>query len=122
MKLREITLVEGLVDITTLMTIGEVVRNGITNNAQTLIVAKSILAIQKSQAAETNNFNSYFNEFSPSKDLLDSVKALSIQDDKKLAIFLLNILSQKSVQLMSLPSLNSVTDFLYCAAQAEAND
>jgi hypothetical protein len=122
MKLREITLVEGLVDITTLMTIGEVVRSGITNNAQTLIIAKSILAIQKAQVAETNNFNSYFNEFSPSKDLLDSVKALSVQDNKKLAIFLLDILSNKSVQLMSLPSLNSVTDFLYCAAQAEAND
>lgn len=122
MKLHELKLNEGLVDAAILITIRQVLGSGITNGVQITTLAKALMAIEKGYTFSASNFNAYFNEFFPAKDLLDSLKALSKENAQQLAAFVLNILEAKNVQLASYGSFRSIGEIIAYATKAEAND
>lgn len=123
MKLRELKLSEGLVDATILSIITSIVNSGITNMAQTVAIAKCLMMIKDGQLAIALNFYGYYDVFFPDKALIDSLKALSKEETQQLATFVLSILEMKDVQLASLvQQTSSVSDFLYYATAASANE
>ena len=123
MKLHELKLDEGLVDADIFNTIRGILDTGITNGAQTVALAKCVMAIRDGKIGISDNFNGYYNLFFPNKEMIDSIKALSKENVQQLANFVLRILEAKDTQLASLvnPTAN-IHDFLFYATAAEAND
>jgi hypothetical protein len=122
MKLQELRINEGLVDISILMTIRSVAMKGTSSNADVLTMSKALMAIEKGYTFNAVNFNAYFNEFSPPKVVIDAVKGLSTDNAKQLALFLLQTLEAKNTQLASLGSFKSIGEIIAYATRAEAND
>lgn len=122
MKLHEIKVSEGLVDGAVLKTVSDMVQTGITNGAQTVILAKCILAIRDGYIGIANNFDAYLNSLSPDKELIDEIKALSKEDAYEVANVVFQILSTKNTQLAFFNGLNTIEDYLLYATQASANE
>lgn len=122
MKLQELKLNEGLVDISILMTLRAVAARGVSNSADVTTMSKALMAIEKGYTFNAVNFNAYFNEFSPPKIVIDAVKGLSSDAAKQLALFLLQTLEAKNTQLASLGSFKSIGEIIAYATRAEAND
>lgn len=122
MKLHEIKVSEGLVDGAVLKTVSDIVQTGITNGAQTVTLAKCILAIRGGRIGIANNFDSYLNSLSPNKELIDEIKALSKEDAHEVANVVFQILSTKNTQVASFNGLNTIEDYLLYATQASANE
>lgn len=122
MKLHEIKVSEGLIDGAVLKTVSDIVQAGITNGAQTVTLAKCILAIRDGRIGIANNFDSYFNSLFPNKELIDEIKALSKEDAHKVAVIVFQILSTKNTQVASFNGLNTIEDYLLYVTQASANE
>jgi len=122
MKLREIKLVEGQVDITTLMVIDAIAKNGITDGAQTLTLARAVMALEQGDIMCIRNFNAYYDQFFPKKDLIDSLKALSKGEAQKLGAYVLSMLKAKDTQLALVLPFDNYAQVLYNASQSEASD
>jgi hypothetical protein len=123
MKLSEIKLDEGLVDAAILMTIASIVENGISNGAQTVALARCFMAIQDGYIGMANNFAAYYNTFFPTKDMLDSIKALSKGEAQKFATMVYQVLHAKDEQVASyMQSMSAITDMMYYATAASANE
>jgi type VI protein secretion system component VasF len=123
MKLHEIKLGEGLVDTSVFNVVRQVCTDGITNGAQTVALAKCILAIQAGKVGIADNFNEYYNTFFPTKELINEVKTLSKENAQQLATFILRVLELKDTQLASLATQTAdIQSLLYYACAAEAND
>lgn len=122
MKLQELKINEGLVDVTILMTIRGIAANGISGSVDTTTLAKSLMAIFKGYTFSTSNFNAYFNEFFPAKVVTDELKSLSKESAQQLAMFVLSSLEMKNVQLASYGSFKSIGEIIAYATRAEAND
>lgn len=122
MKLQELKINEGLVDVTILMTLRSIAANGISGSVDTTTLAKSLMAIFKGYTFSTSNFNAYFNEFFPVKAVTDELKSLSKESAQQLAMFVLSSLEMKNVQLASYGSFKSIGEIIAYATRAEAND
>jgi len=122
MKLQELKLNEGLVDISILMTLRSVAMQGVSSNSDVFTMSKALMAVEKGYTFKASNFNAYYNEFSPPKIVIDAVKGLSSDAVKQLALFLLQTLEAKNTQLASLGSFKSIGEIIAYATRAEAND
>lgn len=122
MKLQDLKINEGLVDVTILMTLRQISVNGISSSVDVTTLAKSLMAIYKGYTFSTSNFNAYFNEFFPVKIVIDEVKSLSKESAQQLALFVLSTLETKNVQLASYDSFKSIGEIIAYATKAEAND
>jgi hypothetical protein len=123
MKLHEIKVSEGLVDGTILQTIASITETGLTNGAQTVTLAKCILAIRDGKIGIANNFDAYLNQMTPDNRLIGDLKALSQGDAQKVASVVFQVLSMKNTQVASFVSpLRTIEDFILYATQASANE
>lgn len=122
MKLKELRINEGLVDISVLMALRQVATSGTLNGVSVTTISKALMAIEKGYTFSAINFNAYFNEFDPPKNVIDAVKGLSKENAQQLALFILQTLEAKNTQLASLGSFKSIGEILAYATRAEAND
>lgn len=122
MKLSEIKLNEGQVDAAILITVASIITTGLTNGAQTVALAKCIMAIKAGYVGVATNFAAYYNEFFPSKDFLDSLKALSKGETQQLATSVYQILKAKDEQLASFIQTAEIADFIRFATASSSNE
>lgn len=122
MKLSEIKLNEGQVDIGTLMVVAGIAKAGLVDGTQAVTLAKCLMAIRAGYVGVTTNFAAYYNEFFPSKELLDSLKHLSKEETQQLALVVFNVLKYKDEQLASFVQTKEIEDVLYYATAASSNE
>ncbi len=122
MKLHEIKLGEGLIEITTLSNIELVVANGITDNAQTVILARCIMAIREGNIGDIVDVNGYLNTLFPDQALINDVKALNKEQSQQVATVILNILRTEDVKTGIVSPFNTVGDYLAYATRSEASE
>jgi hypothetical protein len=122
MKLQELNLNEGQVDVNILMLIQQIVDSGITSTIHATTLAKSIMCIQQGYTFIASSFNAYFNEMFPTKELLDSLKALVKKDAQQIAASVLSVLTDRNILEVPPSYFTSVKDILVYATQSQAND
>ncbi len=122
MKLHEIKLGEGLIDIMILSNVELVVANGITNNAQTVILAKCIMAIREGLIGSIVDLDGYFNTLFPEQALIDDVKALTKEQAQQVASVILEVLRTEDVKTGIVSTFGCVNDYVTYATRSGANE
>lgn len=122
MKLKDFKLLEGQVEIEVLMTLNQIIENGITNTAQLLVLAKAIISIRSGFVDVVVNFPQFYNECFPNKAMLDEIRALSVEDAKALASLVGQVLAEKNEQLANVFKEAEIQKIIYYSTAANAND
>ena len=123
MKLHEIKVSEGLVDPSILYTVAQIANSGITNGAQTVTLAKCIMAIRDGQIGIAVSVDGYLNTLFPEKALIDDIKALPKETAQRIAMVVCQILQAKNEQIARyVGPFITLDDFLLYATEASANE